>query len=240
MIFILESTSTFRILTARHVSAGKSQILSTQERLPKNQEDWIESADPEDVIVSTNSETDEAKFELICAELGNKSARKILKEIANGTNTSSLIAEKTDLTVQDVLIHLDKLVTAGLIEKAEGKLPSFRGRKPNSYRISRVAVLLMPNETANKLELKKLIQRKSIALLRRRLLSSIALTCGLSALIFSTILQSLAVHKIATTTSGAIVITDYSVALPVAVVVVAFAAPLSFFTFRRLMRHVLK
>jgi DNA-binding transcriptional ArsR family regulator len=213
--------------------------MTTEERLPKDEREWIEGADPEDVIVSTNSETDEARFELICAELGNKSARRILKEIANGENTSSLIAERTELSVQDVLIHLDKLVKAGLVEKADSKMPSFRGRKANSYRISRVAVLLMPNETANKLELKKLIQRKSIALLRRRLLSSIGLTLALGSFIFATLLQSLAVHKVATTTSGTVVVTDYSTALPVAIVATFVLSPLIFIAFKKLMRRVL-
>ncbi len=214
---------------------------SEEEKAGKDAQRWIEEADPEDIIVASNSETDEARFELICSELGNKSARRILKEIANGSNTSSLLAEKTELSVQDVLVHLDRLVTAGLIEKADSKMPSFRGRKANSYRISRVAVLLMPNETANKLELRKLIQRKSFALLRKRLLSSIGLSFAVSAVIFGTLLQALAVHRTYLTISGTVVtVTDYSTALPVAIVAVVILSPVFYLGFMKVMKRILK
>ncbi|MGD0319665.1 MAG: winged helix-turn-helix transcriptional regulator [Nitrososphaerales archaeon] len=198
--------------------------------------EWSNEIDPEDVILESDS-VDEAKFELICGELGNKNGRRILKEIANGVNTSTLIAERTGLTLQDVLVHLDKLVRAGMIEKS-GKLPSLRGRRASVYRISHVAVLLSPNETANVSHLKEFLRRKALASVRRRMLATTGLTAVIATALFTVLLQSLATRKIAEGTYGTVVTIEYAAALPVALAVVGIAAPTVFLALRKLIRSV--
>lgn len=193
--------------------------------------------DPEDILLESDSGADEARFELICAELGNKNARKVLREIANGMNTSTSIAEKVGLTIQDVSIHLDRLVKVGMIKKS-GKLSSFRGRRAETYRISRLAVLLIPAETANRQHLMELIKRKAATLVRKRLLAAIGMTGAISISFFLILLQSLAIHEVGEGRFGPTVSTDYSSALPIAFGAALLVTPLTFLLMKKIARHV--
>jgi len=149
---------------------------------------------PEDYVKVLNSTDNEQEFELICKELSNKNARSILKEIAYGVDTSPAITEKTHLSLQDVLLHLNKLEATGLIDRTNSKLPSFRGRKPVRYEVSHIAVLLIPEEEAiiaNKSQIITNIKKKALSRLKKRIALSGASTSMLDWLLFRYILNYL-------------------------------------------------
>ena len=144
----------------------------------------------EDYILSADLD-DEGRFDLICSELANKNAKRILREIMRGASTSSLIAEKLELTVQDVLIHLDRLETIGLVEQFKtDQLLALRGRLPRQYRISKVAILMVPSSSEDGAILKDGIKKKSAVLLRNRFYISIASTIGFTVVDFLYLLRS--------------------------------------------------
>ena len=145
---------------------------------------------PEDYILSADLD-DEGRFDLICSELANKNAKRILREIIRGASTSSLIAERLELTVQDVLIHLDRLETIGLIEQFKtNQQLALRGRLPRQYRISKIAVIMIPSSSEDGAILKEGIKKKSAVLLRNRFYLSIASTIAFSAVDFFYLLRS--------------------------------------------------
>ncbi|HKW04302.1 MAG TPA: winged helix-turn-helix domain-containing protein [Nitrososphaerales archaeon] len=157
------------------------------------QKDFIDAKEPEDLIVSTDLE-DEEMFEAISLELANKNARRILREVVSGYNTSSLIAERTGLTIQDVINHLGKLEHFGLIESDGIDASSLRGRSAKRYRISKVAVLLIPSQPEDEPRLREQLKRKSIALLRKRMLMSIAAGLVWGGTLFSLLLGTEVQH----------------------------------------------
>lgn len=164
-----------------------------------------EGDSPEDYLKIINSSDNEEEFELICKELSNKNARKILKEVAYGIDTSTSIVEKTGLTLQDVLIHLDRLVATGLIERSTSKAPSFRGRKPIRYQISRVGVLLIPEEEAimaNKPQIKQNMRNKALSRIKRRIALTIASTSTLEWLLFRYLLNYFASLRVTSVGGG--------------------------------------
>ena len=141
----------------------------------------MEDIDAEDCVSAVSSD-DERLFELTCLELANKSSRRILKEVASGRGTASEIAKKTGLSVQDVLIHLGRLESIELIEKDHSVDGSLRGRNPRHFKISRLAVVLIPTEITGNTDTKRFISRKSFELLKKRILvaGSFALAWSLS------------------------------------------------------------
>lgn len=157
------------------------------------QKDVIEEKSPEDLIVSTDLD-DEERFEAISLELANKNARRILREVTRGYNTSSLIAERTGLTVQDVINHLGRLEDIGLVEPDGLDTSSLRGRSAKRYRISKVAVLLIPSQPDDEPRLREQLKRKSTALIRKRLLASVFASLAWGLVLFSFILQSEVQH----------------------------------------------
>ena len=219
----------------RPPSTIKDRRLPTNRPTDETTEDskWNSDLDPSQVILESDSGVDEAQFELICSELGNRSGRRILRQIANGVNTSSSIAESTGLTVQDVLLHLDRLTTAGMIKKS-GKMPSFRGRKADAYEISRLAVLLTPAETANRLQLKELVRKKSADLLKRRLLMSGIIGASLFAVLYWLLATVSAPIHLGGASFGTIVVLGQSDALSVALGIAIVASTITFLTLSKL------
>jgi len=130
-----------------------------------------EDIEAEDCISSVASD-DEKLFELTCLELANKNSRRILKEIASGRGTASEIAAQTGLSSQDVLIHLTRLESIGLIQKDSLISDSLRGRNPKHYKISKLAVVLIPTEIIDKVSLRQFISKKSFELLKKRIFTS--------------------------------------------------------------------
>lgn len=140
---------------------------------PSKQKDIIDEKDPEELIISTDLE-DEERFEAISLELANKNARRILREVARGNNTSSLIAQATGLTVQDIINHLGRLEDFGLLETDGFDASSLRGRSAKRYRVSKIGVLLIPSSPEDEPRLREQLKKKSVAILRKRFLMSIA------------------------------------------------------------------
>lgn len=160
---------------------------------PPTQKDIIDDGEPEDLIVSTDLE-DEERFEVIALELANKNARRILREIIKGNNTSTLITEKTGLTIQDVINHLDRLEDIGLVETDGLDTSSLRGRSAKRYRVSKVAVLLIPSQREDEPRLREQLKRKSAMLLRKRLMMSLVASIAWGLIFISVLLESEVQH----------------------------------------------
>ena len=132
-------------------------------------------------FVSELESSDEERFELVCNELGNKSARKILKLISEGVTTSTELAEATGLSLQNVITHLKNLEKIGLVEKDHDRGLSsdlLRGRTAKKYHICKIAVLLVPNELNNKATIKKIVDREVLKLVRERITVSVSIAIG--------------------------------------------------------------
>lgn len=138
----------------------------------KTEEDGL----PEDSVIFADLR-DEGKFELISTELLNKNARRILKEILRDNRTAPGIAGATGLTIQDVLLHLKRLVEIGFIQE-DRKLESFRGRRAKQYKIRKVAALLLPVDETDTAYVKETLMRKAKDIVRKRLLWSLLPTIG--------------------------------------------------------------
>ncbi|MHB8568558.1 MAG: ArsR/SmtB family transcription factor [Nitrososphaerales archaeon] len=150
-------------------------------------EENIEGSEGEEVdhlmsraFVSELDSGDESLFELACNELGNKNARNILKLISNGISTSPEIAERMGLTIQDVILHLTNLEKTGLIRAEKHQHPSLsqRGRSAKSYCISKLAVLLIPNEIVDKRTAQKLLDKEVAKIFKKTLLLSLSAVLG--------------------------------------------------------------
>lgn len=158
-----------------------------------NRKDYLDDTAPEDLIISTDLE-DEERFEAISLELANKNARKILREVIKGFNTSTLIAEKTGLTVQDVINHLNRLEDIGLVESDGIDTSSFRGRSAKRYRVSKVAVLLIPSQPEDEPRLREQLKRKSVSIIRKRFFLSIFASLAWGLVFLSAAVQSEVQH----------------------------------------------
>lgn len=123
--------------------------------------------------LSVVTSDDSSLFDLACAELGNRNARIILKEISNGVRTSGEIASSTRLTVQNVIKHLNRLEKIGIISKDGFSQWSARGRSATRYRISRAAVLLIPEEVSVTSRLMEAIRSRSKEVFNSRLYVSL-------------------------------------------------------------------
>ena len=158
---------------------------------PSEQKDIIDEKEPEDLIVSLDLD-DEERFEGISQELANKNARTILKEVMKGrNNTSTLIAESTGLTIQDVIQHLNRLEEFGLVETyGLDTFSSFRGRTAKRYRISKVGVLLIPSRPEDEPRIKEQLAKKSAAILKKRFFVSIAASLAWGVAFVAFVLQS--------------------------------------------------
>lgn len=158
---------------------------------PTKQKDIVDEKEPEDLILSLDLD-DEERFEVISQELANKNARTILKEVMKGqNNTSSLIAESTGLTIQDIIQHLNRLEEFGLVEAyGHDTFSSLRGRTAKRYRISKVGVLLIPSHPEDEPRIKEQLVRKSAAILRKRFFVSIAASLAWGAAFVAFVLQS--------------------------------------------------
>src|SRR5487761_1367329 len=145
----------------------------------------IEAVADEPGFINVLDSQDEEQFELACAELANKNARGILHEISIGACSSPEIASRTGLTIQDVIFHLSRLEQIHIIEEDNSSdsrkwFPSsLRGRIAKHYRISKVAVLLIPNEifvrpkckdvgSDNKASFRENLVKKSAAILKKQ------------------------------------------------------------------------
>ena len=126
--------------------------------------------------ISVVSSNNSSLFDMTCVELGNKNVRIILKEIANGSSTSSELACKTRSTIQNVIKHLNRLEKIGLITKDGFSSDSIKGRSAARYKITHAAVLLIPEEVSVTSRLLESIHRKSSEVLNNRLLVSFAIS----------------------------------------------------------------
>ena len=127
------------------------------------------------------------KFDMILSELSNKNARAVLKNIILGRDTFSLIVESTGLSLQDVLLHLNKLEAIGLIVKNGSDFSAIRGRAPRRYKVTKVAILLVPSSSSEYPQNKRAIIKKSAEILKRRFLLHIFLLASsilISSIIF--------------------------------------------------------
>jgi len=131
----------------------------------------IENPDDCIHILSTD---DPEKFSLTCEELANKNARDILDQLEHGINTATDIARTLGLSIQAVISHLNALEKIGLIESKIESIGN-RGRSPRYYRVSKAAILLIPNEI-NKDDgrsmLKSIMKDKAFDLLKKQLMLS--------------------------------------------------------------------
>jgi DNA-binding transcriptional ArsR family regulator len=162
---------------------------------PSEQKDIIDEKQPEDLILSLDLD-DEERFEAISQELANKNARSILKAVMKGrNNTSTLIAESTGPTIQDVIQHLNRLEEFGLVETyGLDTFSSLRGRTAKRYRISKVGVLLIPSRPEDEPRIKEQLARKSAAILRKRFFACIAASLAWGVAFVAFILQSEVQH----------------------------------------------
>ncbi|HZW55028.1 MAG TPA: hypothetical protein VFF30_01945 [Nitrososphaerales archaeon] len=126
---------------------------------------------------------DEEKFELVCSTLSNKSARLILEKIKEGIDTAAGLAGSIGLSIQTTIDYLHRLELAGIIEKDSGAssfdYTVFRGRTPRHYKLSKIAVLLVPSRIESRDKKSRLIELlgwKSWKLLKERILLSIVIT----------------------------------------------------------------
>lgn len=112
-----------------------------------------------------------------------------------GKSTATEIAKETSLSVQDVLLHLNNLELIRLIER-DGLLPiSIRGRNPKRYKISRLAIVLIPSEIVDKNALRQFISKKSFELMKKRILTCIVLTIAWATILSAGILGTHAFSK---------------------------------------------
>ncbi len=153
-----------------------------------------DNVDAEDCVKAISSSEDERLFELACTELANKNVRRILKEIASGKATAVEISSGTELSVQDVLIHLNRLESMGLIERDTTPSSSLRGRASRHYRISKLAVVLIPTEIVDKVRLRQFLSKKAYDLMKRRLLISALFACSWAIAFWTTITFSNVAH----------------------------------------------
>lgn len=139
---------------------------------------------PDDYI-DVLSTDDVEKFDLTCEQLGNKHARDVLEQLKRGANAAADIAKNLDLTVQTVISHLNALEKIGLVESSKVEQLGNRGRVPRHYRITKVAVLLIPSQIGNddgRTLITSMMKKKALDLLKKRLmvsaLGAILITAG--------------------------------------------------------------
>jgi DNA-binding transcriptional ArsR family regulator len=93
-----------------------------------------------------NVNLDDPRSERIAEVLANKTCKKILGLLAEKEMNASEIAEKLGAPLNTVGYNLEKLVEAGLIEKARGFLWSVKGKKIDSYIISNKKIVIAPRK----------------------------------------------------------------------------------------------
>ena len=144
--------------------------------LRKNNDSSMERKDSVENLILSSDFDHLDNFDLILNEIGNKNARAILSEINSGYDTSTLIATRTGITIQDVILHLGKLETIGLIVRSGSDFSALRGRAPNRYRISKIAILLIPSKISDRALIRNSIIKKSLEIVKKRFLISMTIS----------------------------------------------------------------
>jgi len=114
--------------------------MSSESSVPLEVDNMLAARETSMILVIDSSNA--VLFKTVCRELSNRNVREMLRAIGAGTCTSSEIAERTNLTIQNVLLHLNRLKSTGLI-MTNGNLKQLRGRSPTKYTIHHSAILLV-------------------------------------------------------------------------------------------------
>jgi len=126
---------------------------------------------PSDILETI--EISDPKAKILSEELSNLIGKKIVQMLSSNELTTSEIAAKLDVPIQNVAYHIKRLSEIGIIRVANKELGQ-RGRAMNRYALSKPSILIVFNPEAEDKE-KYLNRLKKIALGRffKTLLSSI-------------------------------------------------------------------
>ncbi|MEK6819231.1 MAG: winged helix-turn-helix domain-containing protein [Nanoarchaeota archaeon] len=89
---------------------------------------------------------DDPRSEKIAEVISNKTAKKILISLAEGEKSIGDISLELGLPVNTVSYNIDKMVGAGIIEKAKKYLWSVKGRKIEYYKVSNRRIIIEPKK----------------------------------------------------------------------------------------------
>jgi DNA-binding transcriptional ArsR family regulator len=87
---------------------------------------------------------DDERAEKIAEVITNKTCKKILSALAEKEMSESEISSELGIPLNTVGYNIDKLIGAGLIEKAEKSFWSVKGKKVHSYRVSNKRIVISP------------------------------------------------------------------------------------------------
>lgn len=96
---------------------------------------------------SINVDLDDPRIGKIADVISNKSAKKILSELAEAGNeglSESELSQKLKAPANTINYNIKKLESAGLIEKTKGYLWSEKGKRIFRYRVSNRKIVISP------------------------------------------------------------------------------------------------
>src|SRR3989344_8112624 len=81
---------------------------------------------------------------MIADVMSSKTAKKILNFLAESEKSASDIASELEMPLNTVTYNLDKLVSAGLVEKAKRFFWSSKGKKMDFYKVANKRIVISP------------------------------------------------------------------------------------------------
>lgn len=94
---------------------------------------------------------EDARMSKLADVLGNKTCKKIIDFLAEKEASKSDIAKELKIPLNTIEYNINKLVEAGLVDKAKTYFWSTKGKKIMTYKISNKSIVISP-KTSNKVK----------------------------------------------------------------------------------------
>jgi len=89
---------------------------------------------------------DDRKAKVLGEVISNPSCKKIIELLADKEMSASEISSELKMPLNSIAYNLDKLVSAGVVEKIKGFLWSIKGKKIERYRVANKAIVISPKK----------------------------------------------------------------------------------------------